>query len=66
MENTSFFHTKAGKLTLIFILIMIAFIIIMLSLSSGNKMLSYCGFIIMVVAIMYPPVDTYILKRNKK
>lgn len=64
MEN-SFFKTKAGKMTLAFIVIMLAFTCIMLGISSASNGLIYIGFALMVGAMVYSPIDVFILNRKK-
>ena len=61
-----FFKTKAGGLTIAFAVIMIAFVMIMAGLSSGNDMLCTIGFVLIVVAMLYSPVKVHILDRKKK
>lgn len=58
----SFFKTKAGGLTAAFIVIMIAFALIMTGLSSGDDTLCEAGFALMMLAMLYSPVKVYILK----
>ena len=58
MEKQSFFKTKAGGLTLAFIVIMIAFAVIMAGLGMSR-------FIMIVVAMLYSPVKVYIIDRKK-
>lgn len=65
MEKKSFFQTKEGGLTIAFIVIMIAFVIIMASLNTVNDTVCLAGFIIMVAAMLYSPVKTFILKPKK-
>ncbi|MEE1227850.1 MAG: hypothetical protein U0K57_02675, partial [Lachnospiraceae bacterium] len=60
----SFFKTKAGGLTLAFIVIMIAFVVIMVGIASGSRAVESVGFIVMLLALMYAPFQTYILKRK--
>lgn len=66
MEKQSFWKTKAGGLTLAFIIIMIAFVIIMAGLGMSNDVLCMIGFIMIVVAMLYSPVKVYIIDRKKK
>ncbi len=61
-EKKSFFKTKAGGLTIAFIVIMVAFVIIMAGLGSGNDSVCLVGFIIMVGAMLYSPITTFIIK----
>lgn len=65
MANSSFFHTKAGKMTLAFIVIMVAFVLIMLGLTYENRLLGYIGFSAMLLAMIYSPLDVYIINRKK-
>lgn len=61
-----FFKTKAGGLTIAFAVIMIAFVMIMAGLDSGNDTLCTIGFVLIVVAMLYSPVKVHILDRKKK
>ena len=61
-----FFKTKAGGLTIAFAVIMIAFVMIMMGLGSGNDMLCTIGFVLIVIAMLYSPVKVHILDRKKK
>lgn len=65
MEKQSFWKTKAGGLTLAFIVIMIAFAVIMAGLGMSNDILCMIGFIMIVVAMLYSPVKVYIHDRKK-
>lgn len=63
MGKISFFKTKAGGLTIAFLVIMVAFIIIMAGLGTGNDMLCTVGFVLIVFAMLYSPVKVYILRK---
>ena len=65
MEKKNFYKTKEGGLTLAFIVIMIAFVIVMAGLSAVNDTVCLIGFILMMAAILYSPVKTFILKPRK-
>lgn len=65
MEKQSFLKTKAGGLTLAFIVIMIAFAVIMAGLGMSSDVLCMIGFIMIVVAMLYSPVKVYIIDRKK-
>lgn len=65
MERKSFFKTKEGGLTLAFIVIMIAFFIILAGLNAANDTICLAGFVIMVAAMLYSPIKTFILKPKK-
>ncbi|MGM9616679.1 hypothetical protein [Butyricicoccus sp.] len=66
MEQKGFFQTKAGGLTIAFIVIMIAFVMIMAGLYTGASVLCTVGFVLIVVAMLYSPVKVYILDRRNK
>ena len=61
-EKKSFFKTKEGGLTIAFIVIMVAFAIIMAGLGSGSDSVCLAGFVIMVGAMLYSPIKTFIFK----
>ena len=66
MEQKGFFQTKAGGLTIAFIVIMVAFAMIMVGLYTGASILCTIGFVLIVVAMLYSPVEVYILSKLKK
>ncbi len=66
MEKQSFFKTKAGGLTIAFIVIMIAFAVIMAGLGAENDGLCLAGFLLIVAAMLYSPVKVYIYDKIKK
>ena len=66
MEQKGFFQTKAGGLTIAFIVIMVAFAMIMAGLCTGTSVLCTIGFVLIVVAMLYSPVEVYILSKLKK
>ena len=66
MDQKGFFQTKAGGLTIAFIVIMIAFAMIMAGLYTGTSVLCTIGFVLIVVAMLYSPVEVYILSKLKK
>lgn len=66
MEQKGFFQTRAGGLTIAFIVIMIAFAMIMAGLYTGASILCTIGFVLIVVAMLYSPVEVYILSKLKK
>lgn len=66
MENNSFFKTKAGRLTIAFLVIMIGFFAILAGLGTGNDTICLIGFVLMIAAMLYSPVNVYLLKPGKK
>lgn len=65
MEKKSFFKTKEGGLTIAFMVIMIAFFIILAGLNMASDMICMVGFVIMIAAMLYSPVNVFILKCKK-
>lgn len=66
MEKKSFFKTKEGGLTIAFIVIMIAFFIILAGLKAVSESICLAGFVIMVAAMLYSPVKVFILKPGNR
>lgn len=66
MENKSFLKTKEGGLTLAFIVIIVAFVLILAGLSMQGDTLCFIGFILMTAAMLYSPFKVYIVDRKKK
>lgn len=66
MEKKNFFKTKEGGLTIAFIVIMVAFVIVMAGLNAASEAVCMAGFVIMVAAMLYSPVKVYILKPKKQ
>ncbi|MDO4287287.1 MAG: hypothetical protein Q4C40_06135 [Eubacteriales bacterium] len=66
MEQKGFFQTKAGGLTIAFIVIMLAFAMILAGLNTGITVLCTIGFVLIVGAMLYSPVEVYILRKLKK
>ncbi len=65
MEQKGFFHTKAGGLTIAFLVIMVAFAVIMFGLNSGSSALCTVGFVLIMAAMLYSPIKVYIFDRKK-
>lgn len=66
MENKSFFKTKEGRLTIAFLVIMIGFLTILAGLQMVNNTICLIGFVLMIAAMLYSPVNVYLLKPGKK
>lgn len=68
MKENSFFRSKAGGMTIAFIIMMIGFAIIMAGINSGSHVVSNTGFIIITAAVVYSPVKVYIIDKiiNRK
>lgn len=66
MENKGFFQTKEGGLTIAFIVIMVAFAMIMAGLSMESETVCTIGFLLIVAAMLYSPIKVQIIDRLKK
>ena len=64
MEKKGYFHTKAGQLTLAFIVIMIAFVLVMIGLSAGTEILSTVGFVLILLAMIWSPCRVYLFRKK--
>ena len=60
MEKNSFFKTKEGGLTLAFIVIMIAFAIMLFGLYTGTTAACAVGFVIMMAAMFFTGESVYL------
>ena len=63
MEQNGFFQTKAGRLTIAFLVIAVAFVLIVAGLQSDGNGLCTVGFLMIVVAMLYSPVKVYLIDR---
>lgn len=68
MEEKAFFQTKAGRLTVAFGVIIVAFVIIMIGLHKKNDVLYGIGFVMTAAAMLYSPFQVHVYERfkNKK
>lgn len=64
MEKKGFWGTKAGRLTLAFLIIMAAFVVIMIGISAGSDVLCAIGFLVIAAAMLWSPIEVYILKKK--
>ena len=65
MEKNSFWKSRAGHLTLAFIVIMAAFVLIMAGLAMSNDTVCTIGFFLIAAAMLYSPIEVYIINRKK-
>ena len=63
MEQNGFFQTKAGCLTIAFLVIAVAFVLIVAGLQSDGNGLCTVGFLMIVAAMLYSPVKVYLIDR---
>jgi hypothetical protein len=67
MDKTNFWKTKAGALTIGFILAMLSFIIILFGIKMNSEKVENFGLIVVIVAVLISPIKVFILdKRSKK
>ena len=67
MDKTNFCKTKAGALTIGFILAMLSFIIILFGIKMNSETVENSGLIVVIVAVLISPIKVFILdKRSKK
>ncbi len=67
MDKTNFWKTKAGALTIGFILAMLSFIIILSGIKMNSETVENFGLIVVIVAVLISPIKVFILdKRSKK
>ena len=67
MDKTNFWKTRAGALTIGFILAMLSFIIILFGIKMNSEMVENFGLIVVIVAVLISPIKVFILdKRSKK
>lgn len=61
-----FWKTRAGAMTKAFLVIMIAFVIILIGLYKSNSILCEIGFVMIIAAMLYAPYDTFRRKAARK
>ena len=67
MDKTSFWKTKAGALTVGFILAMLSFMIILVGIKMNSETIENFGLAVVIVAVLFSPIKVFILdKRSKK
>ena len=59
MEEKGFFQTRAGRLTIAFCIIMVAFAL-------NNDILCLVGFLLTAGALLYSPMEGHLYARLKK
>lgn len=64
MKNENFWKTKAGGFTLVFLMVMLAFGMILIGIYQKKEYLDIAGCILILVSMLYSPVKKYILDRK--
>jgi hypothetical protein len=66
MNNTSFWKTKAGALTIGFILAMVSFVVILIGIKTNSEILENIGLVIVIIAVLISPIKVFILGKKSK
>ena len=66
MNNTSFWKTKAGALTIGFILAMVSFVLILIGIKMNSEILENIGLVIAIIAVLISPIKVFILGKKSK
>ena len=66
MEKTSFWRTKAGALTIGFVVAMVSFMVILMGIKMKSEMLENCGLVLVIVAVLISTIKVFILDRKGK
>lgn len=66
MDKTSFWKTKAGALTIGFILAMLSFVIILIGIKMNSEKIENLGLVIVIVAVLISPIKVFILDKKSK
>ena len=66
MEKKRFFKSKEGGLTVAFVVILIAFVLILAGLKMQGDGMCAAGFVLMAAAMLYSPLKVYVFDRMKK
>ena len=61
-----FFRTKEGGLTIAFVVILIAFVLILAGLKMQEDGMCAAGFVLMAAAMLYSPLKVYVFDRIRK
>lgn len=65
MSQKSFFQTKAGGLTLAFLVLMVAFLVIVFGIYLEINVMCVAGFFMMLLGMLYAPVKVYVIDKLK-
>ncbi|MGC6176268.1 hypothetical protein [Lacrimispora sp. 38-1] len=63
-SKTPFLKTKEGGLTIAFSVIIAAFFVEVYGLTMDQEFVYIAGFLIILAAIIYSPVDVFIIKKK--
>lgn len=66
MEKSNFWKTKAGALTIGFIIAMISFVITLVGIKMDSEMVQNLGLVLVIIAVLISPVKVFIIDRKNK
>ncbi len=66
MEKSNFWKTKAGALTIGFIIAMISFVITLVGIKMNSEMVQNLGLVLVIIAVLISPVKVFIIDRRNK
>lgn len=66
MEKPNFWKTKAGALTIGFIIAMISFVITLVGIKMNSEMVQNLGLVLVIIAVLISPVKVFIIDRKNK
>ena len=66
MDKINFWKTKAGALTIGFILAMVSFIIILVGIKMNSLSVENFGLAVVIVAVLISPIKVFILDKWSK
>ena len=66
MEKSNFWKTKAGALTIGFIIAMISFVITLVGIKMNSEIVQNLGLVLVIIAVLISPVKVFIIDRKNK
>ena len=66
MEKSNFWKTKAGALTIGFIIAMISFVVTLVGIKMNPEMVQNLGLVLVIIAVLISPVKVFIIDRKNK
>lgn len=66
MEKSNLWKTKAGALTIGFIIAMISFVITLVGIKMNSEMVQNLGLVLVIIAVLISPVKVFIIDRKNK
>ena len=66
MEKSNFWKTKAGALTIGFIIAMISFVVTLVCIKMNSEMVQNLGLVLVIIAVLISPVKVFIIDRKNK